>query len=104
MEAMPPRGNPSVVPRDYSYTDAYSDRQCEFTFQLVDPGRARTRVRPNQDSVLFWSPPQSLPAKRGATPDSGSRWVGTGGPPLLRHLVGTGVPAGPFPGFLDGPE
>jgi hypothetical protein len=53
MEAMPPRGNPSVVPRDHSYTDAHSDRQCEFTFQLVNPGRARTRVRPNQDSVLF---------------------------------------------------
>jgi hypothetical protein len=44
MEAMPPRGNPSEVQRDYSCTDAHSDRQCEFTLQLVNPGMARTRV------------------------------------------------------------
>ena len=35
---MPPRGNPSVVPRDYPYANAHSDRQCELTFQLVNPG------------------------------------------------------------------
>ncbi len=45
MEAMPPRGNPSVVPRDHSYTKAHSDRQCAFTFQPVNPGTAQTWVR-----------------------------------------------------------
>ena len=44
MEAMPPRGNPSVVPRDYPYANAHSNRQCELTFQPVNPGTARTRV------------------------------------------------------------
>jgi hypothetical protein len=45
MEAMPPRGNLSVVPWDYSYTRAHSDQKCEFTFQPVNPVGSHTRVR-----------------------------------------------------------
>jgi hypothetical protein len=77
MEAMPPRGNPSVVPRDHSYTDAHSDRQCEFTFQPVNSGRARTRVsaKPRQCPILVTT--TVLARETRGTPDSGSRWVGT---------------------------
>jgi hypothetical protein len=111
---MPPTGNPSVVPRDHSYTNAHSDRQCEFTFQLVNPGTARTRVsayffgahagaaKPRYCPILVTT--TVLARETRGYPGFRVQMGGHGGPPLLRHLVGTGVPAGPFPGFLDAPE
>jgi hypothetical protein len=104
MEAIPPRGNQSVVPRDHSYTNAHSGRQCEFTFQPVNPrygahpGVCQTKI------VSYFGHHHSLARETRRYPGFRVQMGGHGGPPLLQHLVGTGVPAGPFPGFLDGPE